>query len=520
MYEQLTEVLAYLQSAARYKWPGLVSAWILCVAGWIFVSQMPDQFKADARMLIDARTVLHPLLKGMTLEPDIAEKGRLMSKLMFTRPNVEKIANAINLYAGANNEKAKEKRRLHLLDSMSVTGEKTDKESRSGNDFFTISAVDVDSKKATKIVQTILTLFVEQSLGKSREESVTAAKFLDQQIKEYEIRLRAAEQARETFKRSNFLLLPDQGNDLYTRLNNLVAQLDETKMAVQEAIKRRDEIKKNLDGEKPMFLDSALDKRIQTLQSRLDELLLRYTKEHPEVIAVKKSIADLERQKKKHQDIAVPAEDEGASGSEKGRANLVFQQMKIALGEAEANVASITSRANAYQEKIETLKQQMDARLKVETQLQGLNRDYEAIKANYEALLHSRETARISGNVGQNPDTPQFHIVDPPQVPTKPFAPKRILLMAGVFVGSLAAGIGLAVLLSLIRPTFSSVKNIREIAGLPVLGCVSMNWIPEIKKQKRQELLRFAALVASLFLVFVGVVVLEFEGFNLRHFNL
>jgi polysaccharide chain length determinant protein (PEP-CTERM system associated) len=516
MYEQLTEVLAYLQSAARYKWLALVCAWILSVAGWIFVSQMPDQFKAEARMLIDTRTVLQPLLKGMTIEPDIAEKGRLMAKLMFTRPNLEKIANAVDLYAGATDEKTKDQRRIRLLDSLSIVGERT--EERGGNNFFTISAVDVDPKKAAKIVQTALTIFVEQSLGKSREDSVTAAKFLEQQIKDYEVRLKTAEQAREDFKRDNFLLLPEQGNDLYTRLNTLAGQLDETKMAVQEAIKRRDEIKKNLESEKPMFIDSAMEKRIQALQSRLDELLLRYTKEHPEVIAVKKSIADLEKQKKTQEERSLLTEGEGAAG-EKGRANLVFQQMKIALGEAEANVASITSRANAYKEKIDTLKQQMDARLKVETQLQGLNRDYEAIKGNYEALLRSRETARLSENVGQNPDTPQFHVVDPPQVPTKPFAPKRILLLAGVFLGSVATGVGLTVLLSLVRPTFSSMRNIREIAGLPVLGSVSMNWIPEVRSRKRREMVRFTALFASLFAAFIGVVVLELQGFNLRQFN-
>jgi len=516
MHELITEILGYIQSATRYKWISIVVAWVISLAGWVFVSQLPDKYQASARVHVDTRSVLRPLLSGLAIQPDVSGQIRLMSKLMFSRPNLEKVARMTDLDLGVKDEAAMEKLVARLQASMNITGGE--------NNLFTISAENQDPTIAKKVVQALLTIFVEQTLGESREDSNSAQKFLDQQLKEYEARLQAAEKTREDFRRANYGLLPEQGSDLYKQLGVLTGQLDEAKMAMHEAIDRREEMQRQLDEEEPTVMDfgspveaSPLDMRIQTLQSRLDDLLLRYTKSHPEVVAVKKSIADLERQKKKEEESAALAGEEPGPDVG-GEANPVFQQKKIALGEAEANVASLTSRVKMFEEKIENLKKQMDERLKVETQLQGLNRDYLAIKENYDALLKRRETARMSESVEQSTDSVKFKIVDPPQVPTKPTSPNRILLSVVVLAGSIVASIGLAIFLALLRPAFTSTNKLREVTGLPVLGSVSMNWIPQIRERKWREFLVFTASFVMLIMVFIGVIVLEVKGYHLPSF--
>jgi hypothetical protein len=61
-------------------------------------------------------------------------------------------------------------------------------------------------------------------------------------------------------------------------------------------------------------------------------------------------------------------------------------------------------------------------------------------------------------------------------------------------------------------------NKVREVTGLPVLGSVSMNWIPEIKERKWREFLAFTAIFAMLFVVFVGVILLEIRGYHLPSF--
>jgi polysaccharide chain length determinant protein (PEP-CTERM system associated) len=511
MHNLIEELLGHVQSAARYRWAAVIAAWAVCVAGWIYISQLPDHYQANARVHVDTRSVLRPLLVGLAIQPDVSGRIRLMSKLMFSRPNLEKVARMTDLDLGVKNDAGMEGLISRLQSSMIIYGGESD--------LFTIGYQDPDPKVAKKVVQALLTIFVEQTLGESREDSNTAQKFLDQQIKEYETRLQMAEKAVEEFKRTNYGLLPGQGGNLYEQLSALNGSLEEARMAVQEAINRRDEIKRQLEEDEPSYLDYAsqtvvgpLDMRIQALQSRLDELSLKYTKGHPEVIAVKTSLAELLQQKQE-----TPKSDE-TSLPPGAAANPLFQQRKLALGEQEANIASLNSRVKLYEEKIESLKKQMDDRLKVETELQSLNRDYEAIRANYYQLLNRREQARMSENVEQNTDSVKFRIVDPPQVPTKPAGPKRILLSTGVLFGGIVAGIGVAVFLSLLRPPFTTAQKLREITGLPVLGSVSMNWIPEIKEENWRKFLSFAASLATLLLVYAGVIALEARGYHLPSF--
>ncbi|WP_022948474.1 XrtA system polysaccharide chain length determinant [Methylohalobius crimeensis] len=517
MYELLQEALGYLKVASRYKWWGVLVAWMVCIAGWVFVSQMPDQYRAEAKVFVDTRSILRPLLHGLTIEPDVSGQVRLMTRLLFTRPNLEKIARMTDLDLAAKDEKAMEAIVNRLESSLSINSARQ-------TNIFTISADDDDPQLAKRLVQSMLTVFVEQALGEARRDSDNAQRFLDQQIKEYERRLQAAEARIESFKRENYGLLPKQGGDLYSQLQTAHAELEEAKLAVQEAINRRDQIASQLESEEPMFMEfgqalSPLETEIQSLQARMDEMLLKYTDRHPEVITLKRRIAQLKKQQAEQEERAMGEGSFMESVGAGGETNPVFQQMKITLSEAEANVASLQARVNSYENRIQKLKEQMDSRLKVETQLKDLNRDYGTIRKNYEALLARREQARLSESVEQNTDTIKFRVVDPPQVPSKPSAPNRILLSAGVLGGGFVIGVGLPVLLALLRPTLVSTQQLREIAGLPVLGSVSMNWVPAIRKRKWRELIRFSGACAGLLLFFAVLVLMEVKGINLYSIN-
>lgn len=524
MHELIGDLLNHAQGATRYKWTMAVTAWLVCLLGWVFVSQMPDRYEAEARVHVDTRSVLRPLLTGLAIQPDVSGRIRLMAKLMFSRPNLEKVARMTDLDLGVKNETAMEELVKRLQDSMKISGGESD--------LFTIAFQDPDPKVAKKVVQALLTIFVEQTLGESREDSNSAQKFLDQQIKEYETRLQVSEKAREEFKRANYGMLPGEGANMYDQVAALAKQLEEAKMAQQEAMDRRDEMQRQLEDEEAAAAErgvetpaqeaeaTPLDARIQTLQSKLDELMLKYTKSHPDVVAARKTLADLERQKEEEAAKAkAQAESLAGGGPPPGVAeNPVYQQMKLALGEAEANVATLASRVKNYESKIENLKQQMDQRLKVETQLQGLNRDYEAVKTNYNQLLTRRETARMSENVEQNTDSVKFRIVDPPQVPTKPAAPNRILLSTLVLFAGVGGGLALAIFLALLRPAYASTQKLREVTNLPVLGSVSMNWIPDVRRRKWRQFVNFVISFAVLLVVFAGVLTLEVKGYHLPPF--
>jgi polysaccharide chain length determinant protein (PEP-CTERM system associated) len=223
-----------------------------------------------------------------------------------------------------------------------------------------------------------------------------------------------------------------------------------------------------------------IDARIQNLNNNLDALRLNFTEQHPDIVATKRLIAQLEERKKEEAKLKKHSADPGKNYSP------MLQQLNVALTEAEARAASMRARVAEYSARYNHLKTQINAIPQVEAEFAQLNRDYQVNKANFEKLLERRESAKISGEMANTTELMTFKIIDPPMVPQIPTAPNRFRLISLVFLGALLTGIGSAFLMSQIRPTFQSQGALREITGFPVLGTVSMIWTDQemIKRKK------------------------------------
>ncbi len=144
------------------------------------------------------------------------------------------------------------------------------------------------------------------------------------------------------------------------------------------------------------------------------------------------------------------------------------------LSKSEADVAALKVRQQRFEEKVSELRRMVDTIPEVEAEFTQLNRDYGIQKKNYDSLVERRETAKLSRNVSQIVDTVEFRLVEPARIPQIPSGPKRLALTALVFPAAICAGIGLAWLLSALRPVFYTKKQLGELTGLPVLGSVSL----------------------------------------------
>jgi len=96
----------------------------------------------------------------------------------------------------------------------------------------------------------------------------------------------------------------------------------------------------------------------------------------------------------------------------------------------------------------------------------------------------------------------EFRVVDPPRVTPNPVSPNRPLLLAGVLLLSVAAGVALAVLLDQLKPVFFEGRALRKVSNLPLLGTVSMLGSPLQAAQERRDVLAFAGSAAAYLLIF------------------
>jgi polysaccharide chain length determinant protein (PEP-CTERM system associated) len=178
--------------------------------------------------------------------------------------------------------------------------------------------------------------------------------------------------------------------------------------------------------------------------------------------------------------------------------NPVYQQLTIAIAEADATAASLASRVNDFQTRYNSLKSTVDSTPEVEAEYTQLTRDYEVYKQNYAAMLQRSETANLSGEVESKTDVVDFRVIDPPRVPLKPSWPNRPLLISLAPLAGIVAGIAVAFLVSQLRRTVTDRRVLRELTGLPLLGSVTRIETDAVKIKKRKGLIAYGLSFLSL----------------------
>jgi polysaccharide chain length determinant protein (PEP-CTERM system associated) len=518
MHEILSQVLGYLRGIWRFRWLVVAVAWAVSMVGWGYAAALPDEYRSSAKVFVDTRTMLAPLLKGLAVDPDIDQRVRMMTQMLLTRPTLEKVARATDMHLEATTEPQMDAVINRLRAGISIGA------SRDAN-IYSLAYNSRDPEGAYRVVQALLDIFVEGSLSETRSDSDMARRFIDQQIAAYEQRLEEAERRLAEFKRENVGMLPGERGDYYSRLQQAQNTLNETELELREAERRRDEIERQLSGEEPVFgimgpggtagpsVDPALDARIQSLQQRLDELSLSFTDRHPDIRSIKRKLEEFKQQRQE----AIAERSANPAAVQPGaelETNPVFQQLRMAKSNADIEVSSLQVRLEEQKSRVEELQQLVDTIPKIEAELKRLNRDYSVNQENYLALLQRREQAAMSQDVEDQGEQVQFRITEPARVPRSPSAPNRPALFSAVLVLGVIAGGGLALLLSLLRPVFDDRRTLNRITGFPVLGNVIMHRTEQQRNRMRLELM--ALIAASLLLLLAYGFTLFTEGNYLK----
>lgn len=493
MEELVTQIVGYMRGMWRFRWWGLALAWVVGAVGGVMIYLMPDKYESSARIYVDTQSVLRPLMSGLAVQPNVDQQIAMLSRTLISRPNMEKLITMADLDLDVRSPEQREELIVSLSGDLQIAA-------ANRSNLFTLTYSDTRPDRAQRVVQSLMSLFVESGLGNKRQDSDAARRFIEEQIRNYEQKLTEAENRMKEFRLRNMALLGDSGRDYITQIAQMGAQLQQAQLELREAENARDAMQRQLVGEEPVVLPQAppaasvsmpeLDGRIDTLKRNLDELLLRYTDQHPDVVGSRRVLADLEAQKREQ--VAALPQAGGGSAFDALNNNPVFQQMKLALAESESRVAALRARVAEYERRLAQLHDAARMVPEVEAEMAQLNRDYNVHKSNYDSLVERRESANMSVEMSTQSGIADFRVIDPPSLPTQPSAPNRLLLVPLAGLAGLAAGFALTFLVSQLRPAFSDARSLREVTSLPVLGAVSMLNTPTRTKARRRGLLAFA----------------------------
>ena len=516
MQELINQVTTILRGMWKYRRLGVVIAWLVAAAAATGVLLMPDRYEASARVFVDTQSILRPLMSGLAVQPNVEQQVTMLSRTLISRPNVEKLVRMADLDLGAKSKADQEK----LLEEVSKALEIR---STGRDNLYTLSYRGESPDKALRVVQSMLTIFVESSLGDSKTDSDSARRFIEEQIKNYETKLTEAETRLKEFRLRNIELQNQGGLDMAGRMAESASTLSQARLELREAESARDAARRQLDQARseqrtkvvPLPANVAtpeIDSRIDALKRNLDALLQRYTEQHPDVLNARRLIRELEDQKRRE-----VAELQRVAQANPGQAsvevNPALMEFTRVLSAAELQVASLRARVGEYEARANRSREQLKLAPQIEAEQAQLNRDYEIHRKNYEDLVARRESINMSGELESSSSLADFRVIDPPRADSKPAAPNRLLLMPLALVAALAAGLGITFLMSQIRPVFFDASTLRQATELPLLGVVTLIRNEVVRKRESRSLKRFLASVAALVLVFIaGMALLAYKS--------
>jgi polysaccharide chain length determinant protein (PEP-CTERM system associated) len=519
MRELFQQLITEIRGAWRFRWWAMSIAWALCLLGWGGVFLLPDEYAAEARFYVNTTTRLDEVMGGVIIESDEASEIDLVRQAMLSRPVLARVTRETDLDLRARTPKEKEELLESLRNTIKIESATTRKNTADG--IYLITYQDRERSKALAVVDNLLETFREDVVSGQSSGAEETVRFLEKSIADYRLQLQEREAAIAEFKKRNVGLLPGETGGYFERMQELMQEMERLEATLRVAVERRNALRVQLQGERPYLAGGAkasegsittprneLESRIVELENLLQELLLRFTDRHPDVVGVRAQLDQLyERRRAEYEALGRAGGIEGAALSD----NPVYQQVQIALNEASVEVSSLQGQVAEYRRRVAELKTRVDEIPEIEAELAELTRDYDQVNSVYNELRGRLEQERIrSSRIGW--EGVNFQIIDPPVAALEPVAPDRPRLLAIVVFAALLAGAGVAYLLHQLKPVFVDGRELNQITGLPVLGVVSMTWLSRHKTQRRLEAGSLVLACVMLLLALTLVLVFQDEG--------
>ncbi|RJG57249.1 chain-length determining protein [Sphingobium terrigena] len=494
------ELLLLLHGVWSRRWVALGVAWGVCMLGWLGVALIPNSYQSKARVYVNTQSLLEDKV-GITQVQSQQDLDRVRSTLASTE-NLEKVVRNTDLSQTVSGPRDIAAKITTLRENITVMAQ-------ADPSMIDITAASADSslsdganaRISQQIVQKLIDIFQEENLSGDRNETKQSLAFLDQQIAARGKQLEAADQRRVEFAQRYVGLLPGAGSisqrmdAARQEINTIDSQLVQAQSALSAMNGQLAGTPQSLPGVGPAGGPSALSQA----QSNLAGMRARgWTANHPDVIAAQREVDALRKA------------GGGANAGGGSTPNPAYLSIRSMQAERAATVQALGTRKAQLQADLNTMMAKQVNEPGVASEQEKLDRDYEVLKTQYDKLLADREEIRLRGEVKTETGSVQFRVINPPSVPTAPAAPNRPLLLLGVLILGIGAGVGVAFAMGQLKGTFPTAARLERAIGLPVAGSISQTISAAQVAIDKQRMKWFAGASGGLAAVCLLLIVVEF----------
>jgi polysaccharide chain length determinant protein (PEP-CTERM system associated) len=363
-----------------------------------------------------------------------------------------------------------------------------------GNEgYFTISYIGKDPRIVTVVTNKLASLFIEENLKLREQQAQGTSEFLSSELNATKAKLEEQERVITAFKRKFMGELPEQRDANLRVLEQLQLQYQRISDNLRAAQDRRLFIQKQLSDLELTIAseDSAKGKssltgkkssremELEQLRNQLSDLQTKYTEKHPDILIVKKKIAELEVEIEKTKSEKERGLKEGGQGFS---IDPRYNEIKNRLIATEKEIERLKEEDTNVRAQMTKYGERVEKTFAREQEIALLTRDYQNTKETYQSLLKKSQEAQQAENLERRQKGEQFKVIDPARIPEKPFKPDiRKILLFGLLIG-VGSGFGMAFLREQMDRSFRDAEDLEATFGLKVLAN-----IPKIEKNVEKK---------------------------------
>jgi capsular exopolysaccharide synthesis family protein len=344
-------------------------------------------------------------------------------------------------------------------------------------DILTVSYRDEDPHKAAKIVNTLISIYLEENLLAHRTRAIAARKFIEEQLPKTEATVKEAETALKRFKSNNDIVaLNEEASALVQTNRELQREISTAQVQLGDTVAQSAGIRDQLGLTSQQAMSSValsqsvgvqeILQKIQQLEAELANEETLFQPNNPKILTLQKRLAGL------NQVLAQRVEKKvGTQPSPE-------LQNHIQMGPVEQD---LTKQAIDLDAKRQGLQQQLSILKRVQESARQRNRSIPRLEAEQRELERKLEASQTThsqllqkvGEIGiaEKQNVGNARIVASAQVPHMPVSPNQFAYFVPIVFGLVSAGATMYGLEALDK----SVKNAeqaKQLLGFPILSVI------------------------------------------------
>ena len=462
MMTDLLNVPALLNNLRRLWWVPTLTLILGASVSFALCKRLPKIYQASTLILVEPQKIPSNYVKPIVTTP-IENRIKTIQQQVSSRSRLETIINEQNLFLDLRDQ-------VPMEDLVARVDRNIRVEVR-GLSTFKIYYEAEDPQVAARVANAVAGLFISENVNARRLEAESTTRFLEQQLAGKKIELEAQEARITEFNRAHMAELPAQRDVNFALLEGYRGRL---KTNIDEISKQQD---RKITLEKALAdLPTSGVTNVQTAagdldqkRARLVELRSQFTEQHPEVILLKRQIAQLEEQLSHRNDDKDPNETAPPAPA---TMSLREQQLRGQIEEIDLSIRNLLREADRVRAQISDYESRVANAPRNEAALLTLKRDYDIMQQSYLELMRNKSQAEIAVSLEQERQGESFIILDRAVPPARPYKPNvNQILSFGCALG-LMLGLWLALLVDIASPRFHSEDELLAAYDIPVLASI------------------------------------------------